>query len=98
MPSRQQEEFDRIIAENVEAIARIEQAERDTRTTADLVADAVANVVGRMMFLWANILFFAGWMGWNMLGPVHERFDPPPFGNLTLIVSLEAIILSIFIM
>jgi uncharacterized membrane protein len=40
---------------------------------------------------------FALWIGWNAL-PVLPHFDPYPFTFLTLVVSLEAIFLSSFIL
>jgi uncharacterized membrane protein len=37
------------------------------------------------------------WIVWNLL-PFTPHFDPYPFGFLTMIVSLEAIFLSIFVL
>ena len=49
-------------------------------------------------FLVAHAVWFGVWISWNtgLLG-LH-RFDPFPFGLLTMIVSLEAIFLSIFVL
>jgi len=49
-------------------------------------------------FLVAHVLWFGIWMMWNTghLGLVP--FDPFPFGLLTMVVSLEAIFLSIFVL
>ena len=38
------------------------------------------------------------WMAWNLAAPLAMRFDPYPFGFLTLVVSLEAIFLAIFVL
>jgi len=43
-------------------------------------------------FLAIHAIFFAVWIGWNILLP---PFDPYPFGLLTMAVSLEAIMLSV---
>ena len=49
-------------------------------------------------FLVFHVVWFAGWILLNT-GVVGVRpFDPFPFGLLTLIVSLEAIFLSIFVL
>jgi len=43
-------------------------------------------------------LWFASWITLNLLLPEKSRFDPFPFSFLTLIVSLESIFLSVFIL
>ncbi len=52
-----------------------------------------------MSFLIANCLWFAVWIVIN-LGLIHglRAFDPFPFGLLTMIVSLEAIVLAIVVL
>ena len=49
-------------------------------------------------FLVAHVIWFGVWISWNtgLLG-LHP-FDPYPFGLLTMVVSLEAIFLSIFVL
>ncbi len=51
-----------------------------------------------MQFLIINGLWFLIWIGANTLPPVDKQFDPFPFGLLTMIVSLEAIFLSCFVL
>lgn len=62
------------------------------------IADWIAWFSGSMPFLIINGLWFAIWIGWNTLLPDSQRFDPFPFGLLTMIVSLEAIFLSCFVL
>ncbi len=46
----------------------------------------------------AHVLYFAGWLVTQSgIVPLVPIFDPLPFTILTLVVSLEAIFLSIFI-
>ena len=46
-----------------------------------------------------NLLFVVAWIIWNLdLHPATSAFDPYPFGMLTMIVSLEAIVLSIVVL
>lgn len=50
-----------------------------------------------MSFVWAHLIGFAGWIVINIF-PGIGHFDPFPFIFLTLVVSLEAIFLSTFIL
>lgn len=89
-----------IVRRNVETIANIEKAAHDSRTSVDRIADQIASFCGSIQFLWVHCIWFVLWLGVNSL-PMFKhslRFDPPPFGILTLIVSLEAIFLSTFIL
>ena len=51
-----------------------------------------------MLFVYLNLAFFAVWIVVNVGGLGIEPFDPFPFPMLTTIVSLEAILLSLFIL
>jgi CRP/FNR family cyclic AMP-dependent transcriptional regulator len=66
-------------------------------TTVEKVADVIAEFSGSITFLVLNAVWFAGWILWNTL-PFVPHFDPYPFGFLTMMVSLEAIFLSIFVL
>jgi uncharacterized membrane protein len=50
-----------------------------------------------MTFVTIHVLLFAAWIAFNVL-PGLQHFDPYPFTFLTLVVSLEAIFLSTFIL
>ncbi len=60
------------------------------------LADWIATFSGSMSFLVGNALWFGLWIWLNESG--IWRFDPFPFGLLTMIVSLQAIFLSIFVL
>jgi uncharacterized membrane protein len=51
-----------------------------------------------MPFLLINTLWFTVWIAINTLPLGIQAFDPFPFGLLTMIVSLEAIFLSCFVL
>ena len=93
-------EFDNLIKWNVETITRIEQAVHNSRSKADVVSDAIAGFCGSTLFVYVHIVVFAAWLALNTMAilPKSARFDPPPFNMLTLVVSLEAIFLSTFIL
>ncbi len=73
------------------------EASEDTRSNVMKVADWIAAFSGSLLFLFIHLGIFAFWLAWNMLVK-SLAFDPFPFGFLTLVVSLEAIILSVFVL
>jgi uncharacterized membrane protein len=71
----------------------------ESRTTTEKIADRISGLFGSNAFLIVNVLWFATWSLWNGgYIPGARVFDPFPFGLLTMIVSLEAILLSIFVL
>ena len=70
----------------------------DRRTQLVKITDWVAAFAGSLKFLALHLLFFAVWLGWNILGPEGRRFDDFPFGFLTLVVTLETILVSVFVL
>jgi uncharacterized membrane protein len=68
------------------------------RTLVESIADVLNDFAASTPFLVAHIVWFVIWIPWN-LGLLGLRpFDPYPFGLLTMVVSLEAIFLSIFVL
>lgn len=69
------------------------------RTFIEKVADATTANLGSSTFLWMNIFFFVVWLliNTNQIKFIPS-FDPFPFNLLTTIVSLEAIVLAIFVL
>lgn len=65
----------------------------------DRVADHVTSFAGSLKFVYLHSFWFGVWVLINIgvLGAA-AKFDPFPFGLLTMIVSLEAIFLSTFVM
>ncbi|MFL5802432.1 MAG: DUF1003 domain-containing protein, partial [Roseiflexaceae bacterium] len=68
------------------------------RTFQERTADAITAFSGRMSFVYLHALWFGLWVllnaGWFGIRP----FDPFPYSLLTMIVSLEAIFLSTFVL
>ena len=54
------------------------------------IADMITRFAGSMAFVYVSIIWFALWIGLHV-----EKY---PYGLLTMIVSLEAIFLSTFVM
>lgn len=74
-----------------------EEAEENL-TVFQRIADWIAWFSGSMPFLLINATWFATWISINTLNLGIPHFDPYPFGLLTMIVSLEAIFLSCFVL
>lgn len=69
------------------------------RTLTEKLADWITSTFGSIGFLTLNVVWFALWIVLNVsLIPGVVPFDPFPFGLLTMIVSLEAIVLAIFVL
>ena len=88
---------DDLTRRNVELIRKLEESAKEKRTRSDLVAEAIANFCGSMTFVWVHVVWFGAWILINSV-PGIKHIDPFPFTFLTLVVSLEAIFLSTFIL
>lgn len=64
------------------------------------IAEFISESSGTMRFVYFHIVWFALWIIVNhgFLAPTITPFDPFPYGLLTMVVSLEAIFLSTFIL
>ena len=70
--------------------ALLEHGAQRASSVQNRVADAITRFAGSMWFVYLSIIWFALWIGMHV-----ERY---PYGLLTMIVSLEAIFLSTFVM
>jgi uncharacterized membrane protein len=65
----------------------------------DLAAEKITNFAGSLTFVYIHAAWFGVWIALNIgLAGIDHEFDRFPFGLLTMIVSLEAIFLSTFVM
>jgi uncharacterized membrane protein len=86
-------------ARNVRSVAEIERQAFDRRTAFERATDAIVAFAGHEAFIIGHIVWFAGWVALNTTDlSGRPPFDPFPFSLLTLIVSLEAILLSSFLL
>ena len=70
--------------------ALVKHAEERAANVQNRLADRITEFAGSMAFVHLHVIWFACWIGFGV-----ERY---PFGLLTMIVSLEAIFLSTFVM
>lgn len=89
----------RVTAEMLRRTAsrNVNQEMEEHRTAVERAADWISAFSGSIPFLMLHIILFAGWIAVNSI-PGLPAFDPFPFGLLTMVVSLEAIILSVFVL
>jgi uncharacterized membrane protein len=84
------------VARNIEEIVRMEGRDRLEMGPSDHFADHVTRFSGSMLFVWLHCVWFAIWIALNLTGVL--TFDEFPFSLLTMVVSLEAIFLSTFVL
>src|SRR5215471_17685136 len=82
--------FQRVSRLPLQNPALIEHARERRQRIDNRIADGVTAFAGSMAFVWIHVLWFAIWIGSGL-----EHY---PYGLLTMIVSLEAIFLSTFVM
>ena len=70
--------------------ALMEHAEQRAQSVQNRAADAITRFAGSMTFVYLHVIWFGCWIGFGV-----EQY---PYGLLTMIVSLEAIFLSTFVM
>jgi len=68
------------------------------RTATEAGADNLNEIASSTPFLVTHLVWFSIWIPWNLGWLGLRPFDPFPFGLLTMVVSLEAIFLSIFVL
>ena len=70
--------------------ALLEHAQQRAESVQNRVADRITAFSGSMWFVYVHIIWFSCWIGF--------RVEHYPYGLLTMIVSLEAIFLSTFVL
>jgi len=70
--------------------ALVKHAEQRAASVQNRIADEITAFAGSMWFVYIHIVWFSCWIGLGV-----EKY---PYGLLTMIVSLEAIFLSTFVM
>ena len=87
------------VEENIDAIKLWEEAALHHRTFSEALSDRITHFVTRGPALVGHAVWFAGWILINTgMLPIVQPFDRFPFPLLTLVVSLEAIFLTLFVL
>jgi uncharacterized membrane protein len=83
------------VTKTIDDILKLESHER---TLSERIAERIATFTGSILFVWLHVVWFALWIAFNIPWLGFQPIDPFPFTLLTMIVSLEAIFLSAFIL
>jgi uncharacterized membrane protein len=84
---------------NINTVIRLEEESQKDRTTADRISDVIAGFVGSIPFVVLHLIWFGVWVAINVGGFASRwRFDPYPFALLCMLVSLEGVLLSTFVL
>lgn len=87
-----------VIERNIRTLIRLRLKAARERGVQDRIADVITSFSGRMVFVYLHIAWFSAWILLNTGRLGIAPFDPFPYGLLTMIVSLEAIFLSTFVL
>src|SRR4051812_27618958 len=84
---------------NIEVIAQVEQKLLESRSRAERTGETVARFFGSFSFITAHMAVFLGWVLINAgVFPGITPFDPYPFAFLSLLVGVEFILLTTFVL
>ena len=88
----------KVIERNIRTIIHLRTKAARERNLQGRIADAITSFSGRMIFAYVHIVWFGIWILLNTGRFGVRVFDPFPYGLLTMVVSLEAIFLSTFVL
>ena len=88
----------KVIEHNIRTINDLRAKASRERDLQGRIADVITSFSGRMIFAYVHIVWFGVWILLNTGYFGLPVFDPFPYGLLTMIVSLEAIFLSTFVL
>jgi uncharacterized membrane protein len=97
-PHAQQEPLPEPAADNIRTIVELEQRSNQERPWQERLSERISQFAGSLAFVAIHLGWFVCWAAWNALAPDNLRFDPYPYGLLTFIVSLEAVLVSTFVL
>jgi uncharacterized membrane protein len=84
---------------HIDAIVRQEEEALERRSGSERLADGVGGFAGSLPFIVLHLVFLIGWLLANSGKiPTIRPFDPYPFSLLGVIVAVEAVVLSSFIL
>ena len=85
--------------QNIQMVADLERKFLEKRTRVERISDAIGGFAGSMTFVVLHIVIFALWfIVNNRMIPALPAFDPFPYTFLNMAVSVEAVLLSTFVL
>jgi uncharacterized membrane protein len=96
---KQQEAPLRSVQENIESIAALNRSFEEGKTVGDRIASRIAAFSGSLWFVAVHLVWFLTWFVINTGHlPGVRPFDRYPFILLSMMVSVEAVLLSTFVL
>src|SRR5258706_12415392 len=79
-----------VLERNIRTLLAQRERRAEQRSLQQRIADAITNFSGNMAFVYMHVVWFGGWIAWNLGAFGGNPFDPFPFALLTIIVSFGA--------
>jgi uncharacterized membrane protein len=99
LPLREQGHLPRVTERNIATVANLERSLIDDRSWLDRLASAISGFTGSIYFVLVHLVWITLWF---VINTGHffgvRKFDPYPFIFLSMIVSVEAVLLSTFVL
>ena len=87
------------VRDNIRSVAELERNFEQRRTFPDMLADVIGGFTGSLWFVAIHAAWFTLWFLINTRAlPLVKPFDPFPFILLAMIVSVEGVLLSTFVL
>ena len=84
---------------NIESILKLEKEDQRELSPYHRVSHAIGWFVGTVYFVVFECAMVLGWIAFNVgLAPTHWTFDPYPFPLLAVVLGLEAVLLTSFVL
>jgi uncharacterized membrane protein len=87
-----------VLERNIRTILKLRLKTLRERRLQDRIADMITDFSGHLAFVYIHVIWFGAWILLNSGKFGIKAFDPFPYGLLTMVVSLEAIFLSTFVL
>lgn len=86
------------VLENIRSVLEMQRHLEEQRSLTERIADLIGGFSGSISFVLLHAVFFTAWFLVNTLPLGIRHFDPFPFILLAMIVSVEAVLLSTFVL
>jgi uncharacterized membrane protein len=84
------------VSKNIESIIKLEEEDERQLSSLHRVSRKIGWFVGTIYFVISQVVLVALWVLWNAHATI--RFDPHPFPLLSAVLSLEAVLLTSFVL
>ena len=89
----------RTVQDNIRAIIAMQEQQDNERTWSDRIGDMIGTFVGTVTFVLLHLVVFGAWTAANSgLVPGIPAWDPYPFALLCMLVSMEGVLMSTFVL